>query len=51
MRNSSGGGNALNLDDIFNRLKMLEDEMQNKLDRDEFDNEIASLRSMIGNID
>ncbi len=50
IKNGMGNGN-MNLDDIMNRLKMIEDELQNKVDNDIFENEIAALRNMIGNID
>jgi len=38
-------------DDILKRLSNLEKEMKNKLDNDVFDNEVASLRAMIGNLE
>ena len=39
------------LEDLLNRLKKLEEEMKSKLDQHDFNNEIALIRSMIGNID
>jgi len=38
-------------DDILRRLKILENEMKTKLDCDVFDNEVALLRAMIGNLE
>ena len=39
------------LDEILKKLKDLERELANKVDCDTFDNEIAALRDMIGNMD
>ena len=46
LESESGGG--INLDDIMKRLKSLDND---KVDCDLFDNEIAGLRAMIGNMD
>lgn len=40
-----------NIQSLLDRLKKLEDEMKDKLDRHEFDNEMAMIREMIGNIE
>lgn len=39
------------MDLLIKRLKDLETEIKNKVDCDVYDNEIASIREMIGNID
>ena len=42
---------SIDVDSLLKRIKLIEDELQNKVDQDIYDNEIASIRSMIGNID
>jgi hypothetical protein len=39
------------MNDIMRRLNHLEMDMKNKIDCDVFDNELASLRELIGNIE
>lgn len=39
------------INDILNRLKFIERDLEGKLDQDVFDNEVAVLRSMIGNLE
>ncbi len=39
------------LDEILKKLKEVENELKNKVDCDLFDNEIAALRAMIGEMD
>ena len=48
---AAGSVSPNDIEDIFKRLKELETDMNNKLDCDIFDNEIAALRAMIGNMD
>ena len=50
----SAQGDGVNLDDlkdILNKLKELEEKLDGKVDLNDFKNEIASLRSMIGELD
>eukprot|EP00350_Pseudokeronopsis_sp_OXSARD2_P001363 CAMPEP_0170558500 /NCGR_PEP_ID=MMETSP0211-20121228/35875_1 /TAXON_ID=311385 /ORGANISM="Pseudokeronopsis sp., Strain OXSARD2" /LENGTH=47 /DNA_ID= /DNA_START= /DNA_END= /DNA_ORIENTATION= len=44
------GSNAA-LEDIMKRLDQLDEEMKEKVDINEYKNEIAAIRAMIGNID
>lgn len=39
------------LEDLLRRMKLLETEIKNKLDCDVFDNEISSLRELLGNLE
>ncbi|CDW80316.1 UNKNOWN [Stylonychia lemnae] len=39
------------INEILNRLKFMERELENKVDMEVFDNEIAGLKALIGNID
>lgn len=41
----------LDFDSMMKRIKAIEDDLQCKVDQDVYDNEIAAIRSMIGNID
>ncbi len=43
--------NQQEIDDLMQKLKELENQIKDKVDCDFFDNEIASLREMIGNIE
>jgi hypothetical protein len=49
--NSGSGINSSDLEDLLKRLKDLESKMDSKLDRVDFKNEVADLRSMIGNLE
>lgn len=52
--NQGQGGSGVSqsdLDEILKKLKDLENEVKNKVDCDLFDNEIAALRAMIGEMD
>ena len=42
---------SIDVDSLMKRMTLIEDELQNKVDQDIYDNEIASIGSMIGNID
>lgn len=51
LKNKLGQLDGIDLNDLMERLRNLENEMAGKLDKIDFQNEIASIRSMIGNID
>lgn len=47
----AGGTSSGELDELLKKIKDLERSINDKLDCDVFDNEIAALRAMIGNMD
>ena len=51
LEQSANDSNSSELDEIMKKIRDLEKEMNNRVDCDTFDNEIAALRAMIGNMD
>ena len=43
--------NSKDMQDLLKKIKELEEQLKNKVDSDDFSNEVAALRAMIGNIE
>lgn len=48
---NAGGDYEQTINDILHRMKFMERDIETKVDMDVFDNEIAALRAMIGNLE
>ncbi len=49
--NALESGFGLSLEELLKKLAELEDQLRQKVDKNEFDNHIMAIREMIGNID